>query len=579
MGEQQYLQGPVGPGASTNNLASPDRPIIGSTTYVETKTMDISTLTSMEDVARAPVTVTVDGAALLDGPQEAKALALLGISEEVLDMAWRRFVVDTNGPPPGPSWPDGSQAHQHQEGMGWRVEVEVVQDRTEGIGGLANVDPRSVKRWVTYTAREWYYTDADIAADGVLSDPPPTGNTVVTSRPQPLEAAGALGASWQTVDADEIDSTVHTAEILLAARKELGWALKEIQVALKVADAAWQGPRSEATKYHFGEEYEDIGAIWASVEAWKNYLEDLVVEQRKAKDASDALKRELGVEIALLVFPYGRVLKLVFSAGRAATTALAGGRVLTYAQKIERIVVPLRTRYGALVDRIARSNKAWHATRILARGTGGLATTAAVNEAGDRPTTPTDWMLAYAMAGAGHLASEWMSKRLAKIELKHGVSFVRPALVGAADGTAQRPIKGAFTDDSLTASFDIGVAAEVFKHRAEGPLKKALAETLYNDPPAGLMERAQTRFKQELKKDNPDGRLNWNLDDMKLLDKYIAEEIEAAVNRRVDPLLDFTYSVTSQAAESAHKTVTTPGPSRADLPTAPRGTVTQPVKN
>jgi hypothetical protein len=573
MGEQLYLQGPV---SSTNDLAPADPPITGRTTYVETKTMDTSKLTSMEDVARAPVRVTVDGEAILDGPREAKALALLGISEEVLDMAWRSYVVDVTGPPPGPSWPDRSQAHQHQEGMGWQVDVEVVPDRTEGVAGLAHIDPRSAKRWVTYRARKWFYTDADIAAG---TPGPPSGNTVVTSRPEPLEASGALGAAWRTVDEDEIDSTVHTAETLLAARKELGWALKEIQVALKVADAAWQGPRSEATKLNIGLKYEEIGATWASVDACRTYLEDLVVEQRKAKDQSDALKRELGVEIALLVFPYGRVLKLVFSAGRAATTALAGGRVLSFAQRIERIVVPLRTRYGAVVDRIARSNKAWHATRILARGTGGLATTAAVNKAGDRSTTPTDWMLAYAMAGVGHLASEWMSKRLAKIELKHGVSFVRPALVGAADGTAQRPIKGAFTDDSLTASFDIGVAAEVFKHRAEGPLKRILAETLYDDPPAGLMARAQNRFKQEFRKDNPDGRINWNLGDMNKLDKYIADEIEMAVNRRVDPLLDFTYSVTSQAAESAHKTVTTQGPSRADLPTAPSGTVTQPVRN
>ena len=65
---------------------------------------------------------------------------------------------------------------------------------------------------------------------------------------------------------------------------------------------------------------------------------------------------------------------------------------------------------------------------------------------------------------------------------------------------------------------------------------------------------------------------------MKKLDRYIADEIEMAVNRRVDPLLDFTYSVTSQAAESAHKTVTTPGPSREDLPDAPSGTVSQPVR-
>ena len=164
--------------------------------------------------------------------------------------------------------------------MGWQVDVEVVQERTTRFVGLADCDPRSAKRWVTYRARRWYYTDADISAG---TPGPPSGNTVVTSRPEPLESAGAVGASWRPVDQAEIDSTVNTAEALLAARMELGWALKEIQVALKAADAAWQGPRSEATKFKFGLEYEVIGAAWASADAWRNYIEELAGQQRTAK--------------------------------------------------------------------------------------------------------------------------------------------------------------------------------------------------------------------------------------------------------------------------------------------------------
>jgi hypothetical protein len=66
------------------------------------------------------------------------------------------------------------------------------------------------------------------------------------------------------------------------------------------------------------------------------------------------------------------------------------------------------------------------------------------------------------------------------------------------------------------------------------------------------------------------------------LDKYIDEEIDAAVkafDRKINPMLEFTFGVAMQAAEKAQATTTQPPPQppRLNVPGTPRGTVAQPV--
>ena len=570
MSEPTDQRGAPVPGTRNRTLEPPDPPITGSTTdYVENKTIPFEKLASMGDVARAPVTVRVDGDKILHGTQRAEALALLGISEEVLDEAWSYFAADNNPPGEYENW---GWAMQHQEGMGWRVDVEVVQHRYEGIDGLASIDPRTAQRWVTFRARQWYHTGADHMV-------PPDASTEITKRER-LEDAGAASASWFQVEQSEIDSTVDASEALLAARMELGNARNEIQVALKVANAAWQGPRSEATKFKFGLEYEVISAAWDSADAWRQYLDDLVKQQRDAKEQSDNLRNELFVEAGLFLVPFmgGLALKFALSAGRAAKTALAGGKVLTYAQKIGRIVAPLRSRYGAVVGRIYQSNKTLTATRILARGAGGLASTAAVNKAGGRETTAGDWLMAFALAGAGYKLSERAGKLLGTIEETHGVKF-SPRVIAAAtsggDGLGQSGVK-AVTDQALAAPFAIGLVSDAIRRPAEARAKKFARELLENDPNSVPAQRARARLDRERPPADPDGRFHSDPVDSQTLQKYIDQEIEKTVNRQVDPLLDFTYGVGTQAAESAHQTITRP-PSPA--PDAPSGTVPQPVRN
>ena len=52
-----------------------------------------------------------------------------------------------------------------------------------------------------------------------------------------------------------------------------------------------------------------------------------------------------------------------------------------------------------------------------------------------------------------------------------------------------------------------------------------------------------------------------------------------AFNRKIDPALEITFGVATQAAEKAHGTTTQPQPQppRLDVPGTPRGTVAQPV--
>jgi hypothetical protein len=574
MSDPDSRGGPV-PGRGADTLEPPVPPVTGVTTYVEKRTVGVDLVATPGDVARSPVKVTVDGNKTLEGTQRVEALAYLGISEEVLDEAWYHFAGEVNIGQNAPLTGDHEwgTASQHQAGMGWQLEVEVVQDPKAGIEGLADIDLRTAKRSVTLWAMKW----------NTRTTYPPTPDGVKEKRVL-LGDVGALGASWRTVDEGEMQSTENARDALLDARHELEWALEEIQVALKVADAAWKGPRSEVTKFKFGLEYEMIDAASKSTDEWRQYLEGLVKEQREAKEASDALKRELTVEAVFFLasFGVGTLIKLTFSAARGVKAAIAGEKVVSYAQKLERIVAPLRSRYVRVFDRIKRHKAAHHSTLILARGGGGLATTAAVNKAGGRPTTTKDWVIAFVLAGAGHLASKGADHfLLKKIRNKHKVNLSPPALgaaKGAADGGAQIPIKAGFTDDALEVPFALGGGAEAAKQPLASQLKRDY-RALQNAPGSPAMKRAERRWNADRSLAHPEGRLSSpGLDSLRPYAQYIDEEIDAAVKsfaNTIDPMLEFTFAVGTTAAEQVHKTTIPPPPP--DLPDTPRGTVPQPV--
>ena len=137
-----------------------------------------------------------------------------------------------------------------------------------------------------------------------------------------------------------------------------------------------------------------------------------------------------------------------------------------------------------------------------------------------------------------------------------------------------------FTDDALAVPFALGLGSDGVRRSRESSLKKFLGDELRNTPNSVPMQRAQARLNRERKLRDPEGKPHGPLEDMQKLNTYIDEEIEKTVNRQVDPLLDFTYGLGTQAAEKVHESVTRPRtPSGDDLPDAPRGTVVETVRN
>ena len=563
MGEQEYLQGPVGPGGSTKKLEPPDPPITGSTTdYVESKTIPFEKLASKGDVARAPVTVRVDGDKVLHGTQRADALALLGISEEVLDEAWFYFAADNN---PGGNYPDWGAAIQYQERMGWRVDVEVVQDPWDGVDGLASIDPRTARRWVTFIARKWYHTGADHMV-------PPDASMEITKQ-VPLEDTGAASASWFQVEQSEIDSTVNASEALLAARMEWETRVTEIQVALKVANAAWQGPRSEATKFKFGLEYDVIGAAWDSADAWRQQLDDLAKQQTRRQGGKRQPQERAGRRGRADVGP-------LRAGGEAHHQRRPGGEDGTFRRQGVDVRPEDRTHRESAARTIRRGGRPNHPVPQDHRrhtNPGPRRGRGRQHGRGQRgrwaETTAGDWLMAFTLAAAGYKISERTGKLLGTIEETHGVEF-SPRVIAAAtsggDGLGQSGVK-AVTNQALAAPFAIGLLADGIRGPAERRAKRFAREVLENDPNSVPAQRARARLDRERPPADPDGRFHSDPVDQQTLQKYIDEEIEKTVNRQVDPLLDFTYGVGTQAAESAHETITS-----ADAD-APSGTVAQPV--
>ena len=250
--------------------------------------------------------------------------------------------------------------------------------------------------------------------------------------------------------------------------------------------------------------------------------------------------------------------------------------------RIARITAPLRSRYGALAAHIGRSKIALHSTRILARSTGGLSVTAAVNGAAGRPTTGEDWLMTFALAGAGHGAGELGGHYLEKLQKKHNVTFALPLLgaaKGGADGMGQAPIKIA-THQALEAPFalGVGVGSEAIKEGVVKRSKDAVREVVRNEPV--IVERAWARYERGYK---GGGRARAHSPAERAeLQRITNEEVEAVVNGKVDPAFDFVFGAGGQAAEKVHETATKPPPRPpppVDLPGTPTGTVAQRVRS
>jgi hypothetical protein len=542
-------------------MQHPD-PINGATHATLTKQMSGSAI----DVSRQPVRIVVDGRAIAPGPQTAQALALLGIDEAAVDDNWYAFVLEHVGAI-DTEW----YALDHQEGMGWRIEVSITADGVTEVRDLAYVDPRTADRSVTYTARQW---DPPVPSPGLLANDPNAPRTShVVSRTEPLEASGAVGAFYSGISDEDIDSTRAATMAVEGARADLERALQEIDVASVVADAAWQGLRAEMTKYKFGLEGEVIDSITEITRTWETFAHELVEQQRQAQEHDEALQRELLAELAITIVAGA----LTWGFGAAVSAGIFAARLARWAHEIELLRTVLSSRFAERLTAVGRTAAAGHGVRILARTAGDLSTRAVVGAVNGKPLDGEAILLSFVFAaGVGHLTSEAAGSILKRIEANRGVKF-SVAGFGAQKGAGQGAMRAGvsagtnsagLTDTALAAPFALGIPVEMGKHATGERLKSGLVRMLNDEP--GVRAAAEQRLEERgraLVNPTSPAELAFNK-------QRVDAEIKAEADRQIKPVLDYLFGAGGRAVAGAGTALTTPQPGGPPLPTT-GGTVPQ----
>ena len=242
------------------------------------------TINSLFDVKRSDATVTIDGTVVANKAQSADALAMLGIDTAAIDDGWAQFVVENSSRPD--IFYDGRWEQDHQDGMGWRVDITIDGGPSLEVRDLAYADVRAGTRKVTYRCLRWSPSGAHLRGEPATSE-------VVTRQETLEDQAGAVGAWWSGVTDDQISATEKASAALHAARRQIEEAWKEIGIAYRVAQRAWEGPRAEAAKFKFAMESEQVTVINNVTWSWERYVHDLVTEQREAKKEDERLVNEI----------------------------------------------------------------------------------------------------------------------------------------------------------------------------------------------------------------------------------------------------------------------------------------------
>jgi hypothetical protein len=261
---------------------SPNIPMVEVAPATSFEATIVSWFTELNDGRGGPVEVRVNGEVIREGQLSAQVLAELGIVTRDLDDLWGDFVmangwpiIQYSGLPGTPQMPDYF-AVENQQGACWELHATV--DPAQGVQtvrDLAYVDLAHVNRMVTFKLRQWNkLTIGDAAArDHDLSR---NRWSWIVSRTQRLEPGSAVGSWYSGINQSEIDATFNTAHSLEAARRELDKALDEINIAIRVADAAWKGDRADAAKYKFCLESTIIESIRDVTHGWEDFTQDVV---------------------------------------------------------------------------------------------------------------------------------------------------------------------------------------------------------------------------------------------------------------------------------------------------------------
>jgi hypothetical protein len=545
-------------------------PVAGPKHYVSEKRLPAGL--EFGRAGRVPVKVSVDGQAIAPGEQTASALALLGVDTDELDRMWGLMVIEitpnvpnlSGSPLLGPTVDDW--ALDHQAGMGWQIEVAVTQDSANvvAIDDLAYANPYEATRTVTLWANEW-----NVAPDptDITKGRVPT----VITRTVEVESGAAVGALWSGVSDDEITATIAAAAATEQARRDLRSASHEMELAIKVADSAWEGDLAEQVKLALVRKHELLSVMRDVVGQWDDMLHDLIPELRKAKRADEELRglviETVGTAVVLAPITYGvgslvRGLAFVGRFGQI-SKRVADARAAMAAKVVERAGAADRTRRAMSV--------LTHSARIAARTAGDLSATVAIRTAQGKPITGEDALWSLLIGGVvGHGSSE-LAKASLKAFTKRTRISLRDVEYGAAKGAGQeavrapaRGLQAGLTDASLGSVLvtgAIGVPAEAAKHVATQRLKGTVIAALRRDPKA--MAAAEQVAVRRIAAGTTAGKTRKGL---------IDEELEAMTARRVDPLMDYLYGAT--VGGIAKSTTAPPEPSTP----SPAGTVAQPTQ-
>jgi hypothetical protein len=528
------------------------------------------TFSSLMKREGGPVQIRVNGDVVQPGKHTAEVLGLLGIVEEEIDDAFWSYVGQGHWPlivnPPQ----FDEYAASNQQGAGWEIEATVTAGKgVDEVRDLAYVDAREVRRYLTFRVRDWnqltYKQFAENGFDGSVGR-----TSTLSSSGRPLESGGAVGSWYSGVNGDEINETVKAANALKAARMDLRRAFDEMDVAIRVADAAWKGDRADAAKYKFALEASVLEPIIEVAHAWEDFTQDAVRQQRLAKDHDDKFKREIATELAITV----AVGVISFGAGALIKGSLFAAKLGKWARDVEVLRKALETRHGQTLARVGRSAATGKSIRVIARTMGDLSTVAAIRHARGEPVTANDWLFSFLFAGViGQGTSDLAKWGLRGMESKFGISFKSPMATGGLKGSVQGEPRGMathfFTDASfgrVMSAYGVGIPAEALKETTKTKVRREVLARLKDDP--ALRREAEAAVRAQHRRGNQS------------FESLVARELERRADRAVDPLLDYIYAAGTRAAVNGANTAAAgPGtPPPKDFRPGPGGLVIQPVE-
>jgi hypothetical protein len=493
------------------------------------------------------ITVKVNGDVVKPGEHSAEVLGLLGIVPEELDDAFWRFVGSGNWPyiEYGTDQMPDHFAQNNQQGAGWELEAWVESGAgVKQVKDLAYCDSRKVRRYLTLRMRQWNRINYATYAENNFDDSVGRSYGMI-SHGMPVEAGGAVGSWYSGVDDGEIAATRSAAHALEAARRNLGKAFDEMEIAIKVADAAWQGNRADAAKYKFAMEASIVESIGAVAHGWEDFIQDVVRQQGLAKDHDDKFKREVAAEIAITV----AVGLITFGAGALIKGTMFAAKLARWADEVAAIQALMRTGLGRTMSRVANSSAGAKSLRVIARTMGDMTTTAAVKGVTGQDVTAQDWMFSFLLAGTiGQATSDFAKWSLGSLETRFGIKFASPAGKGGAKGAIQgQPRAGAamgLTDnafDRVMAGYGVGIPSEAWKETVKTRMRTELNKAMKEDPAARASAEAAVRREIQEK------MIYLPLDSRKVIDDMVTKEIARRVDAAVDPMLDYLFGAANRA--------------------------------